>query len=47
MPKKEFSKTGGAVVCVGFGVKAVKNPQYMPLEDNTMDNDIEGERSKL
>jgi len=47
MPKKEFSKMGGTAACVIRGVKASQNLNHIPLEKNTMDTDIEGERPKL
>ena len=47
MSKKEFSNVGGTVACVIRGVKASQDLQHIPLDELTMDVDIEGERPKL
>ena len=47
MSKKEFSNLGGTVACVIRGVKASQDLQHIPLDELTMDVDIEGERYKL
>ena len=47
MSKKEFSNLGGTVACVIRGVKASQDLQHIPLDELTMDVDIEGERPKL
>ena len=47
MPMKEFSKMGGTAACVMRGVKASQNLNHIPLEENTMNINIEGERPKL